>query len=183
MPRPRIAVDMDETIADTAAAQRAWLTERFGYVWPDDLGAGRQLGELISPTHNAALEEMMRAGDFFADLPVMAGAVEALAALSERYDVFVTSAAMEYPMSMTAKFRWLRRHFDFLDPLKFVFCGDKSVIRADVLIDDNARHFCHFAGRGVLYSAPHNRAVTAFARLEDWSGAQSLLAGVLSASG
>jgi len=49
-----------------------------------------------------------------------------------------------------------------------VFCSNKSILNADYLIDDNARHFEHFRGEGLLFSAPHNKHVTGFRRVESW---------------
>lgn len=45
---------------------------------------------------------------------------------------------------------------------------DKSIIAADFLIDDNARHFERFSGQGLLFSAPHNVFETRYPRLNSW---------------
>ena len=108
-------------------------------------------------------------GSFFGDLPVMADAQAVVRALWDRYEIFVTSAAMEYPLSCASKFTWLKKHFDFIPPSNIVFCGDKSILRSDYLIDDNARHFERFAGKGILFSAPHNAAETRYERMESWA--------------
>jgi 5'(3')-deoxyribonucleotidase len=55
---------------------------------------------------------------------------------SKHYDIFITTAAMEFPSSFTAKYEWLKEHFDFLNEMNFVFCGDKSIICADFLMRD-----------------------------------------------
>jgi 5'(3')-deoxyribonucleotidase len=49
-----------------------------------------------------------------------------------------------------------------------VFCGDKSILLADYLIDDTFRHLERFKGQGILFSAPHNAAVTGFRRVASW---------------
>ena len=72
---------------------------------------------------------------------------------------------MDVPLSFDAKYRWLRRHFPFIPPSHLVFCGDKSIIDADYLIDDRARHFARFKGRPVLFSAPHNAAEARYPRV------------------
>ena len=78
---------------------------------------------------------------FFRDLAVMKDSQEVIKELSEYYEIFITTAAMEFPTSFTAKYEWLKEHFSFLNDMNFVFCGDKSIINADYLIDDNVRHF------------------------------------------
>ena len=68
---------------------------------------------------------------------------------------------MDVPCSFDAKFRWLQRHFPFIPPSHIVFCGDKSIVDADYLIDDRSRHFTRFKGEPLLFSAPHNAGETA----------------------
>ena len=52
------------------------------------------------------------------------------------------------PASFAAKFAWLGRRFPFIPPSHIVFCGDKSVIAADYLIDDEPRHLAPVRRRG-----------------------------------
>ena len=75
------------------------------------------------------------------------------------------TAAMEVPCSFTAKFQWLERHFPFLPPDNIVFCGNKGIIAADYLIDDNVYQLDRFRGEGILFTTPHN-----FSRNEIQSG-------------
>ena len=49
-----------------------------------------------------------------------------------------------------------------------MFCGDKGIIDADYLIDDRARHFAHFRGHGLLFSAPHNASESGYERVNSW---------------
>lgn len=175
MSRTRIAIDMDEVIADTYGGMLSWLVARCGPRWtPEDLH-GRQLDEVAEPKAYAELIEEMHAGAFFADLGVIDGAIEALKQLDERYDVFITTAAMEFPGSFGPKFLWLRRNFPFIDPMRFVFCGDKSVIHADFLIDDNVRHFDRFAGQGIVFTSPHNADKTGYPRIDRWGDAVEVI--------
>lgn len=58
---------------------------------------------------------------FFRDLDVMKDSQEVIKKLSEQFEVFITTAAMEFPASFTAKYEWLKEHFPFLDELNFVF--------------------------------------------------------------
>jgi 5'(3')-deoxyribonucleotidase len=49
-----------------------------------------------------------------------------------------------------------------------VFCGDKSIIRADFMIDDSVPNLTGFTGQAILFTAPHNVLDTAFPRVDDW---------------
>ncbi|MBF0851507.1 hypothetical protein HKD27_11325 [Gluconobacter sp. R75690] len=166
--RLRLAVDMDEVLADALSAQRAWFRRTCGYEWTDAELRGRRFRDLVSPEDYAAMEAMLHQGDFFASLDVMPGAQEAISALCETCEVFITTAAMEYPASCAPKFAWLREHFPCISPLNIVFCGDKSILAADVMIDDNLRHFRRFQGQGVLFTAPHNALETWSPRADNW---------------
>ncbi|SHI40590.1 5' nucleotidase, NT5C type [Wenxinia saemankumensis] len=166
----RIAVDMDEVIADTLAGKREAIRRACGVEVVDAEMDGRKFKDVIPPEAAEALEEELRRGAIYGTFAVMPGAAEALRALHARHDLFIATAAMDYPMSLAHKFEWLRDHFPFLDVQNFVFCGDKSVIAADLLIDDSLRHFARFAGRGILFDAPHNRLSDWPFRLTGWTG-------------
>ena len=81
---------------------------------------------------------------------------------------------MEVPTSFSAKFTWLARHFPFIQPSHIVFCGDKSVLRTDYLIDDNPRQLRRFEGEGILYTSPANRHVLGYRRVDNWLDVEKL---------
>ena len=165
--RPRIAIDMDEVMADALAEQLRRYNAAFGA----NLGVadvqGSHLQDYIPSAHRAATEAMLDAS-FFEDLDVLPDCQTVVRELAERYDVFIASAAMDVPCSFDAKYRWLRRHFPFIPPSHIVFCGDKSIVDADYLIDDRSRHFARFKGESLLFSAPHNAAETRYSRVASW---------------
>ncbi|MET3898109.1 5'(3')-deoxyribonucleotidase [Devosia sp. UYZn731] len=175
MTKIRIAVDMDEVIADAGSAMRFWVKENLSKEWRDADMTGFKMGALLDEADYTRLQEHMHQGHFFGDLEVVEGSQEAIRQLSEDYEIFVTTAAMEFPRSLDFKYRWLSEHFSFLNPMNFVFCGDKSIIHADFLIDDNSRHFERFAGQGVLFSAPHNAKEEGYPRLSRWEDAHAVL--------
>ncbi len=164
----RIAVDMDEVIADAVAEHLfRYNRDHHEHLTKADL-QGKWLWDVVSLDRHPALEAYLRSEDFFEVLDVMPEAQRVLLALQSKYEVFIATAAMEVPTSFMAKFRWLERHFPFISPSHIVFCGDKSIIKADFLIDDNPRQLRRFAGEGILYSSPHNVGVTGFRRVKDW---------------
>ncbi len=97
--------------------------------------------------------------------------------LQSRYEVFIATAAMEVPNSFTAKFLWLERHFPFIPPSHIVFCGDKGIIRADYLIDDNPRQLKRFQGEGILFDSHHNGHITGYKRVHNWLDVEKLFLG------
>ncbi len=164
----RIAVDMDEVIADAVAEHLFRYNRDHGESLTKADLQGKWLWDIVSLDHHPALEAYLRSEDFFEVLDVMPDAQRVLLALQSKYEVFIATAAMEVPTSFMAKFRWLERHFPFISPSHIVFCGDKSILKADFLIDDNPRQLRRFSGEGILYSSPHNVGVKGFRRVKDW---------------
>lgn len=165
--RPRIAIDMDEVMADAVTEHLRRYNAAFGASVTADHFRGMHLEEWVPPAQRAAVEAMYDAS-FFAALDVMPDCEAVLRELAERYDVLVVTAAMDVPCSFDAKFQWLQRHFPFIPPNNIVFCGDKGIVDADYLIDDRARHFARFKGSPLLFSAPHNAHETRYPRVGSW---------------
>ena len=164
----RICVDMDEVMADTLAEHLRRYNQAFDEeVTPDDL-AGKGLWEIAPVDRQAQLRAFLDAEDFFEDLALMPGAQDVLRQLSERFEIFIATQAMTVPNSLGPKYRWLQRNFPFIPPTHYVFCGNKSILLADYLIDDLPRNLERFRGQGLLYTAPHNLTATGFTRVNNW---------------
>jgi 5'(3')-deoxyribonucleotidase len=88
--------------------------------------------------------------------------------LAGRFEIFIATQAMVVPNSLGPKYRWLQRHFSFIPPTHYVFCGNKSILRADYLIDDQPRNLQQFEGTGLLFTAPHNLHIAGFERVNNW---------------
>jgi 5'(3')-deoxyribonucleotidase/uncharacterized protein with PQ loop repeat len=173
--RLRIAIDMDEVMADALSEHVRRYNALFGgRVAMADL-PGRHLEELVPPEHREATEALLDAS-FFENLAVLPDCRDVIAELAARHEVVIASAAMDVPCSFDAKYRWLQRHFPFIPPSNIIFCGDKGVVDADYLIDDRARHFTRFKGRPLLFSAPHNSAETRYPRVDSWVEVRELFA-------
>ena len=164
----RICVDMDEVMADTLAEHLRRYNETFEEeVTPRDL-VGKGLWEITPQDRQQQLRAFLDAEDFFEDLALMPDAQPVLEDLSSRFEIYIATQAMAVPNSLGPKYRWLQRHFPFIPPAHYVFCGDKSILRADYLIDDQPKNLVKFDGQGLLYSAPHNLTATGFVRVNNW---------------
>ena len=163
----RIAVDMDEVIADFIAKQLRLFNEANGTTYSKEDLAGKKLRE-IHPEQAENIRGMVSDDTYFSDLPVIEGAKEALEKLAEKHEIFITTAAMEFPTSFDAKYAWLKEHFGFIPESNYVFCGDKSIISADYLIDDHLRHLENFQGQGILFASEHNHHETYELKMNSW---------------
>jgi len=163
--KPRIAVDMDEVIAQ--------VLPKFLDIYEAE--TGRRLskadyhGKKIYQVEGAVnVRDSLFKPGFFADLSVMPHSQEVLRELSEAYDIFIVTAAQEFRNSLADKHDWLQEHFPFIHWKNYVFCGDKSIIRADYMIDDHTYNLASFTGRGLLFTASHNIDEEDFTRVDNW---------------
>ena len=165
----RIIVDMDEVLADTYHEFGRRYTARFGKVVSPAELVGKKYYDL--PGAADLRNEMYKPG-FFRDLPVMENAVPVLQELYEAHEVFIVTTATEFKYSMLDKWEWLEEHFPFIHHSRMVFCGSKSVVHGDYMIDDKASNLETFNGTGLLFDAPHNAFTEGYNRLYDWSEVQ-----------
>ncbi len=171
----RIAIDMDEVIADALGRYVEWYERDYTIAITPEQLLTQRFEDLVLPEHMDAVDQYAFHDDFFKDLKVIPGAKEVIRDLYQHYEIFITTAAMEFPNSFLPKLAWLKEHLPYISWTHIVFCGDKSIINADYLIDDNARHFKRFIGQGILFTAPHNRTVEWDMRVNSWEEVRKLL--------
>jgi 5'(3')-deoxyribonucleotidase len=168
---------MDEVMADAIAEHLVRYNRDYDeQITVADL-EGKWLWQVVSSDRHEALEGYLRSDDFFEGLTVMPESQRVMHRLQQNYEVFIATAAMEIPTSFAQKYRWLEKHFPFISPSHIVYCGDKGILRADYLIDDNPRQLQRFQGTGVLYSSPHNVNVKGFKRVKDWLEVEQMFLG------
>ena len=177
---------MDEVMADAVAEHLIRYNRDYNTSLTKADLLGKRFWQVVPTHHQSILDDYLHAEDFFADLDVMPDAPRVLAALQQHYEIFIASAAMEVPTSFNAKFHWLARHFPFIPHTLIVFCGDKSILRADFLIDDNPRQLRLFEGRepnihpgqphreGILYTSPANINLTGYRRVNNWLDVETM---------
>ncbi len=173
MSRKKIAIDMDEVLADTLGAIIDAVNERANLGITVESLNGQKLKHVI-PEHDGLVTEILREPGFFRHLKVMPNAQEVVEKLNQHYDVYIATAAMDVPTSFHDKYEWLLEHFPFLDPQHFVFCGRKNIINADYLIDDNPRQLAIFEGESIMYTAVHNVNNDDYRRVNGWKEVEDL---------
>lgn len=173
MSRKKIAIDMDEVLADTLGAIIDGVNERANLGITVESLNGQKLKHVI-PEYDGLVTEILREPGFFRHLKVMPNAQEVVEKLNEHYDVYIATAAMDVPTSFHDKYEWLLEHFPFLDPQHFVFCGRKNIINADYLIDDNPRQLAIFEGESIMYTAVHNMNHHEYKRVNGWKDVEAL---------
>ena len=129
--------------------------------------AGKKLADL-DDRFEIKVDQYLENESFFLELEVIKDSQEVIKELTAHYEIYIVTAAMEFPDSLAPKYQWLKKHFSFLNEKNFVFCGDKSIIHADYLIDDTPSNLEAFQGKGMLFTAPHNTNATGYTRLNNW---------------
>ncbi|MCM3390022.1 5' nucleotidase, NT5C type [Ureibacillus chungkukjangi] len=174
-----IAVDMDQVLADFLGKASRACKERF------NLSISKEEFDVAKlEAHHPELVKkfflMINEPDFFRDLELLdPDAISVLKELSEHYEIYIATAAMDVPGCFNAKYEWLLEHFSFLNPEHFIFCGDKKVVKADYLIDDNVKQLHSFTGEGILYSQPYNECCEDFKRVRNWKEIRDLFLPVI----
>jgi 5'-nucleotidase len=147
----RILVDMDGVLAD--------VYTRFAELYEEETGLRKKPEELIGIKEGEAYPEVLRwvhTPGFFKSLPVMPDSQRVMKLLNEAYEIIIVSMATEFPDSLTDKQLWLNEHFPFISWRQVVFCGNKSLIPADYMIDDHFKNLDNFNGKAIMYIQPHN---------------------------
>lgn len=147
----RIAVDMDGVLAD--------IYMQFISMDAADTGKVKKKEELAGIPELDAFAKArtyVNTAGFFRHAPVIADSPAILARLNEKYEVFIVSSATEFPLSLTEKQAWLGEFFPFISWKQMVFCGIKTIIQADIMIDDHFKNLDLFKGETILFTQPHN---------------------------
>lgn len=168
----RILVDMDGVLADVYAQFAAYELQETGRVVDLDAIAGAD--EVVAFPNG---RKHVHLPGFFLGMQPLEGAVDVMRELYDRYEVFIVSAAMEFPNSLKEKHDWLQKHFPFISWKRMVLCGSKTVVHGDVLIDDHFKNLDPFPNKTLLFDQPHNRVpdIGRHQRVHDWQEIAGLL--------
>src|SRR6476619_5824419 len=170
----RIMIDMDDVIADAIGRFLEWYERDTGVHYTRADLYGTKLHLMVPEDHRRLVKQYPHQQGFFKDLPVIENSVEVIEELNNRFDVYVASAAMEFHNSLQDKNEWLDRHFPFIHWKRRIFCGDKSVLKGDILIDDHDFNLSVFDGRAIMFTSSHNVKETKYERLNSWMDAEKL---------
>jgi 5'-nucleotidase len=165
---------MDDVMADATGQFINFYEKEFGVrVSRESLNHKAEM-ERFPGNHDAVYSFTFRK-DFFRTMAVNEHAQEVIRELNEKYELFIVSSAMEFPNSLPEKLEWLKEHFPFLHWKQFVFCGRKSIVHGDYMIDDLPHNLETFNGEKLLFSAPHNLQFNHFKRVNGWREVGELL--------
>lgn len=168
----QVLVDMDGVLADIYPHMLAYEYKASG----KRLNTHDMRG-LLEEEAFPSFSRFIQSEGFFRTAPVIEGSVEGLRYLNSKYDVLIVSSATEFPNSLKEKLEWLNEHYPFISWRQMIFCGSKSSIRGDIMIDDHVKNIQSFNGRKILFTQPHNALVqdTSIERVDNWEMIRELL--------
>ena len=169
----RVIIDMDHVMAAITQQYIQWYKNHTGIEVDEALLIGKPESEAF-PDKDLIWKFLYSPG-FFRTAPVIQGSQEVIEKLNNKYEVFIVSAAMEFPQSLVEKYDWLQEHFSFISWKQVVFCGSKTVIKGDYMIDDHLKNLDYFDGEKLLFTAAHNALVTGYTRVDTWQDVAAIL--------
>ena len=162
----RICIDMDEVIVDNYQAYHRLYEEREGRPIEREAYYGKRIYDLPGIEY---VREALHEPGFFRHLPVMKDAREVVEELYAQHEVYIVTAATEFKYSFTDKWEWLEEHMPFVHWERIVFCGNKSIVHGDYMIDDKPKNLDGFNGQGLLFTASHNsQQQVNYPRFDTW---------------
>jgi len=173
MDKKRVIIDMDHVMADITSNYIDWYKEATGVEVDRNFLVGKPETEAF-PQPQLVVNFLHTPG-FFRSAKVIAGSQAVIEELNKVYEVFIVSAAMEFPQSLIEKYEWLQEHFPFISWKQVIFCGFKKPIAGDYMIDDHLKNLDHFKGTPILFTATHNIHVDKYTRVNDWEEVRKLL--------
>jgi 5'-nucleotidase len=162
-----IAVDMDEVLADLVPK---WLSV-YNKEWDDNLVKEDLLEwditKFVKPECGDKVYEIIMRDGFYVDLDIIPGAQEGVEALQGMgYNICIASAS---PRTAYAdKHNWIKKHFPTIDTDNIIFTKNKSLVKADLLLDDGVHNLESFTGFKVLFATPWNQTEERFVRVNGW---------------
>lgn len=161
----RIIIDMDGVMADTYACFVDRYEQEFGRRPGREELLGKKAYDLPGAQH---IRDAMYEPGFFALPTVLPDAVTVVEELYDEHEVFVVSTASEFKHAYLDKWEWLHEHFPFIHFERIVFCGTKSIVHGDYMIDDKTANLDGFNGMGLLFDSLDNHYHTGHHRVHNW---------------
>ena len=163
-----IFVDMDDVIADTYGKHIELYNSEFSQNLTLAQVNGGEMWQNVPEMHQESIHKHVHQQGFFRDLDPIPDAIEVIEELCKKHDLYIASAAMQFPNSLIEKSDWLDEYMPFIDWQHRILCGHKFILRGDLLIDDRVYNLEKFVGDTILFTSPHNEHITGFDRVDDW---------------
>lgn len=175
-----ILVDMDGVIADQHQGFIAVLKEQAPEIlalW-DSRETHYDFELHFPPEHQAFVRSLREEEGFFRNLPLIAGAKEAIMEMQALgYHVTICTAPIwKYQFCVPEKLAWVEHHFGHGLAANTIITRDKTLVHGDFLIDDKSEVVGAVAPtwEHLLFDRPYNQTASAKRRI-DWGNWKSVI--------
>jgi len=162
-------VDMDDVIADTYGKHIEMYNTEFNKNLPLAHFKSGEVWQNVPEMHQKSIRKHARTDGFFRTLEPIKDSVLVLKEISQKHEVYIASAATQFPNSLREKSDWLDEHFPFISWHYRIMCGHKFILKGDLLIDDRTLNLDKFDGDTLLFNSPHNAHENGHERVKNWN--------------
>lgn len=163
-----IFVDMDDVLADTYGKH----IELYNKEHKQELSLAHiESGEVwhnVPEMHQESILQHAYQEGFFRNLEPIKDAIQVMEALYNKHEVYIATAATQFPNSLKEKSDWLDQYMPFITWEHRIMCGHKFILKGDLLIDDRTYNLEKFDGDTLLFNSPHNINDTGYTRVSSW---------------
>ena len=169
---PVILLDLDGTLVDWDKG----FKEKWGQRSEISRNASYHMEHCVPPENFQDAMDIILSPNFFAQLPLMKGALQALNEM-ERYGFklkICTAPLYASDYCCQDKVKWVKKNLGESWLSRLVMCSDKKLIKADYLIDDKLFEDSagdeHSCWKQIVYDQPYNRnsILPRLYRWKDW---------------
>jgi len=163
-----IFIDMDEVIADTYGAHIEIYNKDYNESLTLEDCWGKEVWKAVPEERLESIKNHAQNIGFFRNLKPIKDSQEVVKKLHNLHNIYIASAAMQFPNSLFEKNEWLDQYFPFIPWQNRILCGHKHILKGDVLIDDRSYNLENFQGRTLLFTSGHNVHTNGFERVNSW---------------
>ncbi len=126
----------------------------------------------VKPSCGKKIYEYLLLPDLFRDLGIQPHAYEVTKWLQQYVNIYIVTAYID--KTCVDKVVWMKKHLPHIDTKNIVFCNDKSLLKAQYIIDDGAHNILDYhktnpCGLPIIFDKPWNRDLkNKFIRVKDW---------------
>lgn len=183
MRKKTIVIDMDDTI--TSETLTEIINEYLGTNYKDEDFEGFYKQDVIKDKDD--FFKFFLTKNEYDYGHINDNAVSVIKELNEKYEVFIGTSFIfreivnDSGIFVKNKYDFLMKNFPFLNPMNFVFVGNKNILKCDIFIDDKIENL---AGGDIkiLYTAYHNKNISdeelkklGIIRAKDWLDIKRIL--------
>ena len=176
----KIIVDLDDVLALDGYLNMMNSFVNGNYRYED--AKGYYVEELLDEPTLQAYREFFKNNNVYDYATVASNSKEVLMNLMLEYDIYICSSYFSdidniiMPELIPKKCEFLKKNYPYIPPKNFIFTNDKSMIEADIKIDDVVHNLDNGKIK-LLYDAYHNRNISKddITRVYDWKDIEQRL--------